>query len=451
VGDSLKLNASGALSYTWSNGVNNNQLFPPAQTSTYVVTGKNGCGTTTAAITVTALPLPVLIASSTNITCSGSPVTLTVSGGSTYTWSTNQTASVIIVAPTSQTTYTVLGKKGNCTNTNSLTISTNPLPTVQLTATSNTLCSGNSVTLTASGGNNYTWTPSTLVPVGSSATDTPTAPVNYQVTGDNSFGCTSVGSQVVLVKPTPTVTINSSQPVICPGASVTLTAAGSHTYSWNTGDQTKTLVVNPTSTTSYTATGTFTDTGCQSNKSFTVNVDQPTLSVSASQTVCPGTALTLSASGSGQSWSNGASNMFNAVTVTTPTMYSVTSKVLTGNNLLCQASGTVTLGMHPKPTVAATATRTLICRNEKTNLTASGADTYLWQNTNQSGSTQTFSSNATITHTVGVIGTDANGCTDTAYVSVKVNACTGLMESQQSLITIYPNPSTGKFTVKSER
>jgi hypothetical protein len=456
VGDSLMLNATGAISYTWSNGVNNNELFPPAQTSTYVVTGENGCGTTTAAITVTALPLPVTILSTTNTTCSGSPLTLTVTGGSTYTWSTNQTASVIIVAPTSQTTYTVLGKSGNCENTNSITISTNPLPNVQLAGTSTNVCAGTTVTLTASGGSSYTWTPSTLS--GTVVTDIPALSFNYQVTGSNGFGCVSSANHLVIVNPLPTITVNSSQPIICPGASVALTAAGGHTYSWSTAAQTKSISVYPSSTTQYTVTGTFTNTGCSDETSFTVNVDQPVLSVSPSQTVCPGTLVTMTVNGSQPSWSNGGTNLFNSVTVTTPTMYTVSAKVVTPNNLLCEATGTVTLGMHPKPVVAATATRSEICTKEKTILTASGADTYLWLNNNHTGAALTFSATQVMTHTYTqvmthtytVIGTDANGCKDTAKVSVKVSACTGLAESDQSGISIYPNPSTGRFTVKSE-
>ncbi len=449
VGDSVKLNATGALTYTWSNGVNNNQLFPPSQTATYVVTGKNGCGTTTAAITVSAVPLPVAISSSTNTICSGSPVTLTVSGGSTYTWSTNQTASVIVVAPTSQTTYTVAAKKGNCVNSKSITISTNPLPVVQLAGTSTNVCAGTSVTLTASGGSStYTWNPSNFT--GTVVTDTPTSTINYQVSGSNGFGCIAGASHIVIVNPLPTITVNSSQPIICPGASVTLMAAGGHTYQWNTGAQTKSLVVNPTVSTSYTVTGTFTTTTCQSEGYFTVNVDQPTLSLSPSQTVCPGTAVTMSANGSGHNWSNGGTSVFNSVTVTTPTMYTVSSKVLTANNLLCVGSGTINLGMHPQPVVVATATRSSICKNEKTVITASGANTYSWQGTNVNGPTRTFSSNVVTTHTVIVMGTDANGCMDTAQVTVKVNACTGFAESSISEISIYPNPSNGRFTVKGE-
>ena len=448
IGDSVKLNATGALSYTWSNGVNNNQLFPPAQTSTYVVTGKNGCGTTTAAITVTALPLPVTISSTTNTTCSGSPVTLTVTGGATYTWSTNQTASVIVVAPTSQTTYTVLGKKGGCVNTKSITIATNPLPNVQLAGTSTMVCSGSSVTLTATGGNNYTWSPSGFS--GGTVTDTPTASVNYQVSGSNSFGCVSGANHVVIVNPLPTITVSSPQPVICPGASITLMATGGHTYQWNTGAQTKSLVVNPSTTTSYTVVGTFTNTTCKAEAYFTVNVDQPTLSLSPSQTVCPGTAVTMSASGSAHNWSNGGTSVFNSVTVTTPTMYTVSSKVLTANNLLCVGTGTINLGMHVPPVVVATATRSSICKNEKTILTASGADTYLWTNNNYTGATLTFSATQVMTHTYTVIGTDVHGCMDTAQVTVKANACTGLAESSLSQIAVYPNPSNGNFTIKSE-
>ncbi len=42
---------------------------------------------------------------------------------------------------------------------------------------------------------------------------------------------------------------------ICEGESATLTASGSQSYVWNTGEATQTISVQPTETTTYTVTG----------------------------------------------------------------------------------------------------------------------------------------------------------------------------------------------------
>lgn len=57
---------------------------------------------------------------------------------------------------------------------------------------------------------------------------------------------------------------------------------------------------------------------------------------------------------------------------------------------------------------------------DKTTLTATGAGTYFWQPGNQSGSSFTVSPKEETTYTV--IGTDANGCSDTATVTVFIDA-----------------------------
>ncbi len=58
-GDSVSLEAQGALSYQWSNGIINSQFFVPSQTNTYVVTatGSNSCSATASTtIIVNSLP-----------------------------------------------------------------------------------------------------------------------------------------------------------------------------------------------------------------------------------------------------------------------------------------------------------------------------------------------------------------------------------------------------------
>jgi hypothetical protein len=63
-------------------------------------------------------PGPTVTAVSSNsIVCVGNSATLTASGATTYSWSTGQTTSAIVITPTSSGTYTVLGTASGCQNT----------------------------------------------------------------------------------------------------------------------------------------------------------------------------------------------------------------------------------------------------------------------------------------------------------------------------------------------
>ena len=90
---------------------------------------------------------------------------LSASGGLSYTWSpagslSSSTGATVSASPTSLTIYTVTAVNSNgCmkTQTQSIDIS---LTSVNISSTSNTICGGQTTTLTASGGNSYTWSPS---------------------------------------------------------------------------------------------------------------------------------------------------------------------------------------------------------------------------------------------------------------------------------------------------
>ncbi len=66
-------------------------------------------------------------------------------------------------------------------------------------------CSGQSDTLTASGGTSYTWSPETglSATTGGSVLASPTITVTYTVTSTNSGGCVSTGTDIVTVLPSP--------------------------------------------------------------------------------------------------------------------------------------------------------------------------------------------------------------------------------------------------------
>ena len=110
--------------------------------------------------------MPNVTASATsNTICNGSPTTLNSSGANTYVWNPGNLSgsSSVSVSPTTTTTYTVIGTSASgCTNTNTTTITVNALPNVTASATSNTICNGNSTTLNSSGANTYVWNPGNL-------------------------------------------------------------------------------------------------------------------------------------------------------------------------------------------------------------------------------------------------------------------------------------------------
>lgn len=120
-GQSFTMVPSGANTYTYSNG---SDVVAPVTDATYTVTGtgSNGCENT-AISTVTVSPLPLVLAVTNNtLLCTGETATLSVSGASTYTWSTSDNSATVAVSPTITTTYTVNGTGTNgCTNTTTVT------------------------------------------------------------------------------------------------------------------------------------------------------------------------------------------------------------------------------------------------------------------------------------------------------------------------------------------
>ena len=221
---------------------------------------------------------PTLTVTATNtLVCSGTTVTLTASGATSYTWDANAgnaTTNTVSVAPGSNTTYTVTGANtGACAGTNTASISINVIaaPSITITPTSYSLCSGINDTLRATGATTYTWSSNAGSATTSSVVVMPSVgATTYSVTGSNGV-CTSTQSVSVNVIATPTVSISPVSAYICKGSSTSFTASGATTYSWSTTAITNTISVSPTSNTTYTVTGN--NGTCANTKTVLVKVD----------------------------------------------------------------------------------------------------------------------------------------------------------------------------------
>jgi len=152
VDDSLRLEGSGALSYVWSNGVQDGISFVPTATATYTVTGSDvfGCSSTQT-VTVVVNPRPnVGVVSTNTLFCYGVSTVLNASGAPSYTWlpSTGLNASnlsSVTATPLQSTTYTVTGTNSyGCTSTADIALTVKPQPIVTPIGNQN-YCNGQSV------------------------------------------------------------------------------------------------------------------------------------------------------------------------------------------------------------------------------------------------------------------------------------------------------------------
>ena len=120
-GQSFTMTPSGAATYAYSNG---SDVVTSSVNASYTVTGTdaNGCANTAvSALSVNALPVVTAVTNNT-LLCVGQTATLSVSGATTYTWSTTDNTAAVAVSPTVQTTYTVNGTDANgCSNTTTVT------------------------------------------------------------------------------------------------------------------------------------------------------------------------------------------------------------------------------------------------------------------------------------------------------------------------------------------
>lgn len=456
LGKTATLTASGAVNYTWTNGVINGVSFYPSSTTTYTVTGDNGCGVVTAVATITVSPLALSVASSGTAVCTNKTATLTASAAATsYTWNPGNivgTSPVLIVNPQATTIYTVTATDGTCVGVTNVALQADPVPTITSSSSATLVCPGGSISLSASGGINYTWTP--VNQNGANIVVNPNVSTLFSVQGDNSFGCLGSSSQVIVVGAQPTLALTSNASTICNGNSATLTAAGANSYAWTGGPTTNTYVVSPTQATTYTAVGTHSSSGCFDVKTISINVFSPSLTISGNTVVCNGVSSNLSASGGVTYTWNPGGLPFQGITVTpsSNSVYTVTG-VANQGALNCPVSATVEVNVNPTPTVTVTAAHTAVCPKETNTITAGGASTYTWVSTNTTvvnSSINVSSPNATVLMYT-LTGSSSLGCESSINVAVNILPCTGLSEASLNStgLIIYPNPSNGSFVIQS--
>ncbi|MBI3519963.1 MAG: PKD domain-containing protein [Bacteroidetes bacterium] len=391
--------------------------------------------------------------------CVGSSAVLTVTGGSTYAWSTGATTATITVTPTVTTTYSVI-LTGTCPNTLTTSVVVNPSPTVTIGSNS-PVCLNQTLNFTSGGGTTYAWSG----PNGFTSTQqnpnitnvTMTAAGVYSLTVTNSNGCSATANITVAVNPALTVIFKAD--TVCKGSNTMFTdltagVAPGSTYNWSFGDGTSSAQANNTTHT-YLNSGTYTCTlaisssgGCTNSGTLQVVVKAlPLVDHVNSPQYCPGQTtlpinFTSTPGGSSSSfyWTNlntaiglGASGSVNVPAFTTINSgtTSVTSIVLVHASFNgCtgpDSSFTITINLNP---LADFHSQNKICQGSSMQLLDNSTGNiamWNWDMNNDGNFSDATTQNPSYTfttpgtHTVGLIVAINGSCKDTVKKTVYIN------------------------------
>lgn len=368
------LQGSGTGTYSWSPaaGLSNPNIANPVaaitHTTTYYLTVSDGMGCSAIdSVEITVNPLPNVKSINDTSICNGQLLLLTTTGAQTYSWlpatavNNPGIANPIFTGNTSQTVFVTGTAANGCNAKDTIIVTVKAIPVVK-SIPDTAICKGQSITLTTTGANTYTWSPA--------------SGLNNPNIASPVFTGSSVGSSLFIVTGTAT---NG-----CKGKdSVKITS-----------NEIKTFVQPPAKET------------CQGNSVILngANGNSPQISYQWS----PSTTL-----------NDGTLQNPTAIPVNTQN-YQV---IITDH--ICPQTKTfiVPVTVNPLPNVNAKAFNDAKCSILGITLSASGANSYIWHPGNSLDDSTAATTNAHPNRSMyyTVIGTDLKNCSNTDTVWVKAN------------------------------
>ncbi len=416
-----------------------NPIASPSDTTEYTVTITDtfNCFNSDTVIVFVSPSVPTDAGNDTTI-CEGDTITIggnpTAFGGTTYSWTPSNlvddaSSSNPLAFPTTTTWFYVETGNDTCVGIDSVLITVNPLPNVNA-GTDFDICINDTSSLSATGAVDYLWNATTTMDDNTIANPSiyPTTTTDYEVMGTDALGCVNWDTITITVNNLPMVDagIDTS---LCINDTIQLAANGAVNYTWTPvsfiqNENTGTPNVFPTATMYYYVEGVDANL-CTNIDSVLVTVNTlPLVSAGLDDAICIGDSIQLEATGASiYNWTDGTN--LNDTTIFNPYATNTTDEsfIVIGEDANgCINSDTVDILVNALPLVSA-GLDVQICINDSTQLSASGAINYIWNNSS------TLSDDAignpyaipTDTTTYTVTGTDLNNCMNTDLVIVIVN------------------------------
>lgn len=439
---------------------------------TLVVTATNGC-TSTKTATVEVYPFPTPLYTATAV-CIGGATTFSNQSTSTpmypltgFVWDFGDlTPTTTVVSPvhtyTNSGSYTVtlVASNAQCTSTlvSTVTVQPNPIPNFVTTPTAGCTPLAVSFSNTSSGGSNYIWKfgVGTASSIATNASFTYTNPSTSNQTQTvtlivtSAFGCVDSIKKTIVQFANPTPSFTPSQASGCWPFNVLFTngSSGFNSTTWDFGNGLTSTLLSPSTTYTNAAGSTSSiipvklvvsnSNGCKDSTTKSVTLlARPFATFTADTPGCSPKTVTFNNQSTGAttySWNFGSSGSSAA---TSPTFQFVNTIAVIQTSVTelvainadgCTDTIKASVRIYPKPNILFTASVDSGCPSLRVNFPAvAGFSVYNWNlgngNTATTASTSAVYANNSLTakiYTIELIGSDVNGCSDTAYRHIKV-------------------------------
>ena len=377
-----------------------------------------------------------------------------------------------LVTPNGDFTPTIVGThilyfsdgEDNCFVQDSMVIIVHPLPSINANSPLDTICSGDTVTITATGGVSYSWSPSNTLDIdtGNIVQAFPTTSINpitinYIVIGLDNNSCESRDTSIIVVNPIPDVTVDDDIRIICNQlipVQLNATPIGG-LWSSNTSMIDSNGVVSPTGDTidngTYNVVYTYIDpiTSCYDTASMLVIIESPANIIIPNDTsVCiNSSSFELSALPTGGVWSN-VDNLISNDSVFTPSLVGTHELVYTYGVDNCLRRDTMIVTVNPLPNIIITPQLDTICTGDTAIFTVTGGVSYKWTplstlNTDTGNVVMAFpttSNNNSAIYKYYVTGTDSNSCINIDSTSLLVHPLPYMFAGDPISFCHNPNP-----------
>ena len=247
-------------------------------------------------------------------------------------------------------------------------------------------------------------------------------------------------SIAINIAQSPKITASSSPSTICNGFTSTLSASGTTSFNWSNGSKGANVQVTPSSTTTYTVTGTDTLTGCidKATATIVVNTVPSTPVVAAPDSICAGNQATLTATAPGGTYKwydvpTGGSPIYTGDSYVTPVLNDTKTyyvEVESSSSCTSTSRKAVKVNVNAIPIAPAVIGGATICAGNSITLTAvAPGGTYKWYDSPTGGSPfytgdKYVTPVLTSTKVYYVEVESASKCTSTSRTVVTVNVNT---------------------------